>query len=268
MLDVIVTSTLEIFLRTGVLQNSLSDHLPIYGVVPGLLRRHQHRVITPRRWSEEKVDSFQTDMNKIPWSDLNTPENIDRNLENWLQFFTSSLNKHSPFYKKRIRQKTHPWLDSTILRLMRRRDYVHKRARRLGYDDLWSLYRRLRNEVTSRLRRQKGDYFLHHLNEHKANPKVFWKTLRLALQSKKQTANINKLTVENKERTQPKLIVKSLNAYFTKITDSVLSNGYQRCGTRSFSTSPTVLLWLLITVSRASTPLASNTYQMRRYTTL
>ena len=68
---------------------------------------------------------------------------------------------------------------------------MHKRARRLGDDDLWSLYRRLRNEVTSRLRRQKRDYFLHHLNEHKANPKEFWKTLRLALQSKKQTANIN-----------------------------------------------------------------------------
>ena len=103
LLDVIVTSTPEIVLRTGVLQNSLSDHRPIYGVVPGLLRRHRHRVITPRRWNEEKVDSFQTDINKIPWSDLNTPENIDKNLENWLQFFTSSLNKHFPFYKKRIR---------------------------------------------------------------------------------------------------------------------------------------------------------------------
>ena len=116
LLDVIVTSTPEIFQRTGVLQNSLSDHCPIYGVVPGLLRRHQHRVITSRRWNEEKVDSFQTDTKKIPWSDLNTPENIDKKLENWLQFFTSNLNKHFPLRKKRIRQKTHPWLDSTILR--------------------------------------------------------------------------------------------------------------------------------------------------------
>ena len=81
LLDIIVTSTPEIFLRTGVLQNSLSDHRPIYDVVPGLLRRHQHRVITSRRWNEEKVDSFQTDMNKISWSDLNTPENIDKKLE-------------------------------------------------------------------------------------------------------------------------------------------------------------------------------------------
>lgn len=95
-------------------------------------------------------------------------------------------------------------------------------------------------EVTSRLRRQKRDYFLLHLNQHKANPKEFWKTVRFALQSKKQTANINKLVVENKELTEPKLIANSLNSYFTKIADSVPSNGYQRCGTRSFSTSPTV----------------------------
>ena len=82
LLDVIVTSTPEIFLRTGVLQSSLSDHCLIYGVVPGLLRCHQYRVITSRRWKEEKIDSFQTDMKKIPWSDLYTPENIDKKLEN------------------------------------------------------------------------------------------------------------------------------------------------------------------------------------------
>ena len=75
---------------------------------------------------------------------------------------------------------------------------MHKRVRRSGDDDLWNLYRRLRNEVTSRFRKQKRDYFLHHLNEHKANPKEFWKTLRLALQSKKQTANINKLVLKTK----------------------------------------------------------------------
>ena len=180
--------------------------------------------------------------------------------------FTSNLNKHFPLRKKRIRQKTHPWLDSTILRLMRRRDYVHKRARRSGGDNLWSLVRRLRNEVTSRLRRQKRDYFLLHLNQHKVNPKEFWKILRFALQSKKQTANINKLVLGNKELTEPKLIVNSLNSYFTKIADSVLSNGYQRCGTRSFLTSPTV-----------STLVADHGQQsfdsfgfkhMRRYTTL
>ena len=89
---------------------------------------------------------------------------------------------------------------------------MHKRARRSGGDNLWSLVRRLRNEVTSRLRRQKRNYFLLHLNQHKVNPKEFWKILRFALQSKKQTANINKLVLGNKELTEPKLIVNSLNS--------------------------------------------------------
>ena len=72
--------------------------------------------------------------------------------------------------------------------------------------------KRLRNEVTSRLRRQKRDYFLLLLSQHKVNPKEFRKTLRFALQSKKQTANINKLVLENKELTEPKLIVNSINS--------------------------------------------------------
>ena len=55
MIDLLITSTPQIFPRAGVLKTALSDHRPIYGVIPNLLYRQPHRIITTRRWSEDSV---------------------------------------------------------------------------------------------------------------------------------------------------------------------------------------------------------------------
>ena len=64
------------------------------------------------------------------------PDNIDEKLENWNTFFINNLNKHFPVRRKRTQQKLHLWLNSSILRLMRRRDHVHKRELQLCNDAL------------------------------------------------------------------------------------------------------------------------------------
>ena len=47
---------------------------------------------------------------------------------------------------------------------MRRRDQEHNRAKRTGDEDKWTLYRQLRNQVASKLRKQRRDYFNQHLS--------------------------------------------------------------------------------------------------------
>jgi exonuclease III len=105
LLDLIITSTPAIFSRVGVLQNSLSDHFPVYGVIHGLSCRPRHRIIISRSWNEDHITAFQADMAKIPWNNLTTPDNIDQKLENWNTFFRNNLDKHFPVRRKRIRQK-------------------------------------------------------------------------------------------------------------------------------------------------------------------
>jgi sarcosine oxidase/L-pipecolate oxidase len=165
-------------------------------------------------------------MAKIPWNNLTTPDNIDQKLENWNTFFRNNLDKYFPVRRKRIRQKSHPWLDSSILRLMRRRDYVHKPALRLSDSDTWELYKQLRNQVTSKLRKQRRDFFKHRLNEQRGNPKEFWKTLRLVLPKKNKSTCINDLVVENNEIIDPKQITNALNSHFVGIGNSVLSEAF------------------------------------------
>lgn len=92
---------------------------------------------------------------------------------------------------------------------------MHRRARESGDKELWSLYKHLRNEVTSKLRKQRRDFFKSRLQEHRGNPKQFWKTLRLVLPGKTKVKSIEKPVTENE-----------LNSHFVSIAESVLNEAY------------------------------------------
>jgi hypothetical protein len=82
---------------------------------------------------------------------------------------------------------------------MRKRDQMHKRARKSGSSVDWDEYKRLRNLVTSALRKKRRNYFSNKLNETRGNPKAFWDTLHLVYPGKSKLNVIEKLIVDGKE---------------------------------------------------------------------
>ena len=90
--------------------------------------------------------------------------------------YQSLIDHHFPLKKKRIRNQTHPWLDSTVLKLMRTRDQAHKRAKTYRLSSDWNEYKLLRNKVTAMHRKARKHYFRNKLEENRGQPKAFWDT--------------------------------------------------------------------------------------------
>ena len=65
LIDVIITSTPQLFSKTGVLRNSLSDHFPIFRVIPLMKHYSKHQVIATRKWNEEKVLAFRNNVKNV-----------------------------------------------------------------------------------------------------------------------------------------------------------------------------------------------------------
>ena len=114
-----------------------------------------------------------------PWETMKESDDIDMKTDTWLTYFTNALDEHFPLRKKRIRQNSHPWLDRSTVQLIRRRNQIHRRARKSGEQDLWDLYKQLRNRVTNQLRKSKRDYFKEHLNQNKVKPHINWTRQKL-----------------------------------------------------------------------------------------
>lgn len=231
LLDVLITTTPTLFKSTKVLSTSFSDHQPIVGIINGSNAQSQkHRVISTRRWDDASINSFLEDLHNTPWSVMESFSNIDDMCYTWQLQFQSQIDKHFPLRKKRLRRKTHPWLNSATLITMRKRDQIHKKAVKSGLSQDWDLYKFLRNRVTKLNRKSRRDYFADKLEQNRAKPRAFWNILRQVLPSKRKHLEINKIVVDNEEVSDPSKIADALNEYFTSIAATLLATRPQKHG--------------------------------------
>jgi len=103
----------------------------------------------------------------------------------WKELFLNVCDKHAPLRRKTLRGMKCPWLMNETKKLMNERDYFLKKARRSGAEVDWSAYRRLRNRVTNRIRRERCQYHRRELQDPVNNPKSFWKKLKNVFPSSK-----------------------------------------------------------------------------------
>ena len=233
LIDLIITTSPHLFKRSGTLSNSFSDHYPIYGVMEAKTDRQKHKLITTRKYDQNRVDNFNEDLTRTiatnSFQTANEPGNgTNSRWKNAIFILQELVEKHFPKTTKRIRHKTHPWLDTDTLRLMRKRDKIHKQAVNSNDDQLWAQYRKLRNQSTLILRKQRKQYFKSTLEAKGRDSKAFWKILHTVLPGKtKSQANINKLIVNDTEITECKQLANTLNDYFITVAPNLLQPDHQ-----------------------------------------
>lgn len=96
----------------------------------------------------------------------------------WKELFLSVCNKHAPVRRKIIRGVKCPWLQAATKKLMNECDFVLRKARRSGTEVDWSKYRRLRNQVSNRIKIEKHRYQRNKISDNMDNPKSLWKMMK------------------------------------------------------------------------------------------
>ena len=102
----------------------------------------------------------------------------------------------APVLTRRVRRRSLPWITPTIKDLMKQRDYHHKKTVHTNNELHWSSYKRLRNAVAMKLRKEKASYYSKRFCE-KQDSRELWKTLNKLLPNKKQHATTNASAYEN-----------------------------------------------------------------------
>ena len=107
-----------------------------------------------------------------------------------------SENSYAPAVNRRVRGRSLPWITPTIKDLMKKRDYHHKKSIKTKKELHWSSYKRLRNAVWMKLRKEKASYYSNQLCE-KQDSRKLWKTLNELIPNKKQHKTANAPASEN-----------------------------------------------------------------------
>ena len=159
LIDLFFTTRPELYC-SGVIPVGFSDHCAVFGI------RKLHRIKLPppktvkaRNYKHYDPEIFRADLSRVPWHVIELESNPEDAWISFKELFMSVADSNAPVLTRRVRGRSLPWITPTIKGLMKRRDYHHKKAIHTNNELDWNSYKRLRNAVTMKLRKEKASYY-------------------------------------------------------------------------------------------------------------
>ena len=149
---------------------------------------------------------------------INLSNDIDENINCISEAIMSAAEQAIPNKIATIRPDDHPWITCRIRRLIRKRKRTYRKFKRTSNIFLWEKYKTIRNKIVSSIRKSKKEYFEKLdsiLSSGTTNMKLFWKTSKQLLNTRKSTSTIPTLNLNNEHAETVIQKATMLNDYFT-----------------------------------------------------
>jgi len=227
LIDVILTNTPTRVVQSGVIHIGISDHSLVYTIrkIGISTTRNSHNMISYRSKKHFNIDKFINDLNSVPWENLDNLENPDDMWNTWKKSFLSVLDSHAPIKRKRIRNKTSPWMTIDLRKAITNRDNLKKKAIRTDSTRDWMNFRAAKNRVNNDIKKTKKDYYHQHFDQNTDSSKEIWKTINEILSREScQNPYIKSIKVSNKTFSDSKEIAETFNAHFAEIGTKLAGN--------------------------------------------
>ena len=159
LIDLIVTTRKDLISNSGAFPLGISDHDLIYATIRLKNKRPSPKHIRTRDCKKRDPDKFRYDIETAPFHVASVFDDADDILWAWQYLFTTICDDHAPWKEVKIRSTSAPWITSDIRFKMNRRYKLFKKAITTKCPLLWQKYKKVRNEVTSALRKAKASHF-------------------------------------------------------------------------------------------------------------
>ena len=131
LIDHLITNEPSNISASGVIETTISDHYLIYGVRKFPTFKSNPKYIESRNMKNFDADLFIYDLKKVPWDLLNISDDPNDMVYTWENLFLEVLDIHAPLRKRRVKNKSSPWLTPSIKKLMNTRDYLKRNPLRM-----------------------------------------------------------------------------------------------------------------------------------------
>ena len=137
-----------------------------------------HKYITYRNLKCLNQEKFVKALYDAPWDATFVFDEVDDIVNGWYSLLNEAIDANAPVKRKRIRDDTKPkWLSAAILKLMKKRDHLLKKAKRSNAPDDWSALKSAKNKVIKVIKTAKKNFIHESFRENENNPKEIWSGL-------------------------------------------------------------------------------------------
>ena len=209
LLDVILSNNHDMHVNSGVLKIALSDHYLVYTTIKSCTKSEfkNHFEVKFRDLKNFDREAFVNDLSNEPAFDCEIPH---ATWENVYSCFDRICNAHAPIRTKRVRNRSNPWVDKELIKLMYARDHAFHMKNRTK-DVYWIReYKRLKKFVQLTLSNKKKDYFNDaEISSRTESSTVFWRAFKKLIPTSACKPIPRNLTAQK------------LNEYFANVAKSI-----------------------------------------------
>ena len=200
-----------------------SDHKLIMATRYSKAIKRNQRYVTKRCYKNFNPEEFKNAVRNIRWWELYQCENLNLAVHIFSASLTQILDKMAPVRKIQVRSRFAPWLSSETKTLMRERDYAQSRASESRKTDDISNYKKLRNRVNNRLRKEKKNWKQDKLQECGENSGQIWKNI-LGWLNWKSSGAPTQIFYNGRLENKPFRIATCINEYFISKVSTIIRN--------------------------------------------
>ncbi|PJE78267.1 hypothetical protein CI610_02800 [invertebrate metagenome] len=183
------------------LDQPLRYHCPIYGSIN--ISKPTQKCFKRSIWLYDHGDynDYRDRLSQIDWDTIFDYADIDKSTNQLTDIILSTAKKCIPFKTITVRNNSPAWLTNMVRRMIRKRKYLHRKAKRSGNEDDWANFRKLRNLCVNAIRKSKSNYFNKLYNKLNNNTNTsardWWKIVNNFMTNSFEKSSIPPITVNN-----------------------------------------------------------------------
>ena len=210
----------------GIIYYDMSDHLPIFVIseTPDTTQSVKKlRPILCRKETDNNIALLNQDLAQEEWSDVFRETDTNRAYDVFLNKLVYYYNKNIPLVKKKSRRKNkHPWITKGIMKSIKTRTKLYKRALTTQNAEDFKDYKIYRNKLSNLIRISRKMHYSKQCEHNKNNKNGLWEVIN-DITGKNDKDHVSVFYNKNEELTNPKDISDSFNTYFTNIGPNLAS---------------------------------------------
>ena len=203
----------------GLINDTVSDHIPVYVVKKQQPQIHTMKTITGRSYKNYSTDGVQTYMRGLDWSTVTesmSPSVAYEELEGKIK---EHLDNTCPIKTFRVPDVKYPIFNRAVLTMIKKRKRNLRKARRIQpgiYNIFTARARRLMKKINDTVAGNRRKILLENLERYRSDPKKFWSIVNTLWKGDKPETRISLIDEAGNEIAEPE-IANYINRYYSSI---------------------------------------------------
>ncbi|XP_042076683.1 uncharacterized protein LOC106633234 [Haplochromis burtoni] len=237
LLDNIFTNIIEGKIKSGLLINDISDHLPVFASYNCHYKVNNdgHKIIYKRIRTEKTLNCLRNELLKQDWNIVYEQTEVNKAYEGFLRTFNTLLDKNCPVIEinRKHNYAGRPWMTKGLQNASKKKNTLYREFIKKRTIETEMKYKTYKNKLTNIMRSCKREYYIKRLEHNKDNTRDIWNVLNRIIKNESRNNDYPGYFIEGtRSINNMEEIVNGFNEFFVnigpKLAEEIKVDGIER----------------------------------------